>query len=125
MFFYRNTQIGIYIYKYASQNSRFVTSNHISEAEYDQINAIRANILGHNKEAREKYSAQHGIDPSTYEIDSGGINYVTLPNSIYTGYDDTDFSYNDNDDIDFFNTNNSYDRSKVLQGNLAGIFDKL
>lgn len=111
--------------KWIEANSHFVNSNLIKEKEVEQTERLRYNILANNKQAREKYANERSIDPAMFENDNGN-NYVTLPMSIYTGYDDTDFSYSDDDnDLNFFITDNSYDRSRVLQGNLANIYDKV
>ena len=105
------------------ENSRIINSNKFKEHEHDIMEEMKNNILSNNKEAREKYSIQHGIEPTMFET-PGSVTYVNLPMNIYTGYDDSDFTYDD-EDMDFFNSNNIYDRSRVLQGNLSKIYDKL
>ena len=96
----------------------------IKEKENDQMDRLRNNILSNNKAAREQYAQAKGIEASMFEVE-GSNTYVDLPLSIYTGYDDADFDYNDDDDASFFNVDNNYDRSRVLTGNLASIYDKL
>lgn len=61
MFFYRNTQIGIYIYKYASQNSRFVTNKNFVSIGEKYISSCLRKIINFAKRQKSKF----GIFAST------------------------------------------------------------
>ena len=107
--------------QWLEENKTIVDSNVLSAKEFDQLTQIRTTILSNNKSARESYAKKNNLEVSMFEPEIGTVIYVNLPNSIYTGYDD----YEEDDEIDFFNSNNVYDRSKVLQGNLSDIYDKV
>ena len=107
--------------QWLEENKTIVDSNVLSAKEFDQLTQIRTTILSNNKSARESYAKKNNLEVSMFEPEIGTVTYVNLPNSIYTGYDD----YEEDDEIDFFNSNNVYDRSKVLQGNLSDIYDKV
>jgi hypothetical protein len=108
---------------WVEQNAKYTTSVNLKDQENDQMEYMRNNILSHNKAAREQYAKEKGLDVTMFETEEGH-SFVTLPSSIYTGYDDENFNYDDEDDI-AFNTRNLYDRSSVLQGNLSHLYDKV
>lgn len=91
-------------------NSKLITSADLQDQQYFENIRYRETLLASNKDARESYCKQTGIDPSIY-TENGNVTFVSLPNEVFM---DTDF--------DPENDENNY---SVLQGNLSSWWDQL
>ena len=116
--------VGADAMRWLEANSHMLTSNNIKDKDHDDLVRLRENILAVNPSARDQYANSRGIDPEMFNTNQGGISFVKLPDNIYSGYNEDLFD-NDDEDIDFFNSRNIYDRSRVLSGNLSNIYDKV
>lgn len=97
--------------EFIEANSIFITTEDIRAQYYDQQNQMRDFILSTNKEARESYCRETGVDPSMY-MNSVVSNTIMLPDSIFTN------------EFDLFDDEESRKQS-VLQGNLRNWWDQV
>lgn len=75
------------------KQSKMVTSKNIQDEYYYQVTEMRENLLATNKDMRESYCRQTGVDPSMY-ADYKGTPYVSLPDQIFM---DVDIDFYDQD----------------------------
>ena len=97
--------------------NHLVTAENLRDMQTDEIRRMRSMILSNNDKARASYSKQTGIDQSSLIDNEYVLNSVSLPESVYSMDDDSDFY----DDDDMF----SSPKDSYLQGNLANMLTKL
>lgn len=89
-------------------NSKIITSEDLLAKQTLQNAQCRDILLATNKDAREAYCRETGVDTSVY-ANNGSMTFVNLPSSVFmdTDYDDEEDSHS------------------VLQGNLSSYWDQL
>ena len=97
--------------EWIEQKSKFITSVDLKTIDYLKSIEQRDLLLSTNKDAREAYARETGIDASTFQ-DSRGNAYTVLPDILFM---DTDFNFDEDED----------DRNSVLVGNLSSMWDRL
>ena len=89
---------------------KIMTSKELREQTYLKESQQRKILLATNKDAREAYAKETGLDPKSF-VNSYAASYVELPDSIFIS-DDTDMEDQDK-------------RESVLVGNLSDWWDQL
>lgn len=103
--------------KFIEENSKFITASDFSNEQYMNDIASRDLLLATDKNAREAYCRDTGLDPSMFATNPNNGSYVSLPDSIFTNtdFDVTEYDYD----------GNPIPKDTYLVGNLSDIFSKL
>ena len=99
---------------FVEKNMRFITTTDLRGTQYSTDMEKRDMLLATNKDAREAYCKETGLDPSMF-AGNGSTVYVELPDALFT---DDEVMFDDNDDY-------YGQRHQVLQGNLADWWNKV
>lgn len=92
-------------------NSKIITSKDLHDQTYLAMQSQRELVLATNKEARESYCEETGLDPKTF-MNYHGTTFVSLPDSLFF---DTDDAYSEDEDK----------RNTVLAGNMSDWWDRV
>lgn len=103
--------------KFVEQNSKIITSQDFATEQKIKDLAARDALLASDKNARDAYCRENGLDPSMFNSDPNGGNYVSLPDQLFT---DTDF-----DDTEYDYDGNPVPKDTYLVGNLSNWYDKV
>lgn len=93
------------------KHAKLITSADLKSRQYLQMIEQKDILLATNKDAREAYCKQTGLDPQMFNNIQGTL-YYTLPDSLFM----------ENDNVFDPEVDDSY---SVLQGNLADLWDKV
>lgn len=96
--------------QWVMENSKIITAEDLLAEQSLQNSQCREMLLATNRDAREAYCRETGLNPSSYS-NNGSMTFVNLPSSVFM---DTDFDPEEDE--------NNY---SVLQGNLSSWWDQL
>ena len=106
-----DTQIAQDLEAVEEDQKRFITSKQLRGKQYEVQSEMRSYILAANKDIREKYAKETGVDPSMYENETG-ITFVTLPDQLFMNSED-------------YLENEEQRKSGVISGNLSDWWDRV
>ena len=108
--------------EWVERNAKLITAEDMLDMQSDEIVNLRSYIMSNNKDAREAYAKQTGVDESSFVSPSHIQNQVTLPMSLFDLDDDNFDPFNDDpDEYDMF----APKRNSYYQGNLVDILSKI
>lgn len=102
--------------KFVKENTGITTSTTLKESTYLKESQMREMLLASNKDARQAYCEETGLDPSMF-MNGGGQTFVTLPDQLFTE-SNLDYDFEDKEDQE----SNPYSH---LDGNLANLWLKI
>lgn len=104
---------------FVNQNNNIITSKDLREQTYIREIQLRDTLLANNRDAREAYARDRGLDPSMFVNNTGGNRFVQLPDNLFaSGISDDIFDFDDDNSLYKNNQTN-------LAGNLANMWDKI
>lgn len=114
--------------EWIEKNSKFVTTEDVEERYMEEQKALRNFIFANNEDAKISYAMQHDMDPDSINVDMSTGSFVKLPDSIFMDSDELSDLYNEEENYFGIFDNpmgDTYDRSKVLKGNLSHFWDRV